>query len=337
MRMTDKILITLRDLSNEQKSILSGKFIEQSKWLESELQSLKNLILQDPRENFQLTQTIKTAVEETDEIPAPSSSMPERNQAQKRKSPEVALSLIRDSPEQKRSTPNIEWENVATHFGVPSDLNKLKKEELLVMLEGYGIYSQSMKDYKKDIMNALKNHLELEYCSSIRNGNGIGNENVNGADMFTESHEIVRLEPEPQRSQEQIEEKSKIPSQPKEEDLAIPVTSSQEQNVQVSAEEEVKLEPTMESIPDVDNHTLSPMETQPSEIEVAENSNAIIVETLKPYVDQMLAKKPPVVPVKNSGFVDKPIIVSVLQCLINNTLFLCKQLIELHIYPYLFM
>jgi len=49
MRITDKILISLRDYSKEQKSILSGKFVEQSKWLESELQSLKNLILQDPR------------------------------------------------------------------------------------------------------------------------------------------------------------------------------------------------------------------------------------------------------------------------------------------------
>ena len=318
MRITDKILTSLRDYSQEQKSILSGKFVEQSKWLESELQSLKNLILQDPRENFQLNQVAKsTAVEDTDEIPAPSSSMPERNQAQKRKSPEVALTLVRDSPEQKRSTPNVEWENVATHFGIPSDLNKLKKEELLVMLEGYGIHSLSMKDYKKDLMDTLKSHLELEYCSSIRSGHD--------TQMFSEplqSSEMVQSEPI--RPQDASVEKAPAafllpPSSPIKANQPVPVVAAQEQSNQaVEVAQEIIPEPSHSNthvIQEEGSNThgedaLSvPMEELHEVVVPNPTVTSVIDTSTKPSSDQALVKKPSNLPIK-SNFVDKPTVVS---------------------------
>jgi len=331
MRITDKILISLRDYSKEQKSILSGKFVEQSKWLESELQSLKNLILQDPRENFLLNQVTKsTTVEDTDEIPAPSSSMPERNQAQKRKSPEVALTLARDSPEQKRSTPNVEWDNVATHFGIPSDLNKLKKEELLVMLEGYGIHSLSMKDYKKDLVDTLKSHLELEYCSSIRSRNDV--------QMLSEpssSSEMIQSD-EPIQSQEILVENVvpvvvEFPSSSQLKELIQPddippipvINSSEEQSNQtVEVSQDILPEPSTLEVQEeggssshdedgfIPQEELTQQQQQIQEV-VAPNPAIALVNTSVSSSDQVLVKKPSNLPVKISSFVDKPTVVRI--------------------------
>jgi len=272
--------------------------------------------------------TKSTTVEDTDEIPAPSSSMPERNQAQKRKSPEVALTLARDSPEQKRSTPNVEWDNVATHFGIPSDLNKLKKEELLVMLEGYGIHSLSMKDYKKDLVDTLKSHLELEYCSSIRSRNDV--------QMLSEpssSSEMIQSD-EPIQSQETLVE-NVVPvvvefpsSQLKEliqpDDIPpIPVINSFEEqsNQTVEVSQDILPEPSTLEVQEeggsshdedgfIPQEELTQQQQQIQEV-VAPNPAIALVNTSVSSSDQVLVKKPSNLPVKISSFVDKPTVVRI--------------------------
>ena len=83
------------------------------------------------------------------------------NKRVKRKSPEQALDPVKLSPEQKRNS--TDFDKAAAEAGLPSDLSKLKKEQLLKELEKRGHMEYSMKSLKKDIQDTLKALLVNEH------------------------------------------------------------------------------------------------------------------------------------------------------------------------------
>jgi hypothetical protein len=80
------------------------------------------------------------------------------NMSRKRKSPETALNPVKLSPESKRSS--REFEQYLVNYGFPSDANKLKKEQLIELLEKRGITTFSMKNLKAQMIDALKTSFE---------------------------------------------------------------------------------------------------------------------------------------------------------------------------------
>lgn len=172
---------------------LNTRFDEHSSWLAKELEQVRQLVNQNPRDNLKskgvITTTASSSSSSTvvrseppsapanDELALPpvpvviskesstESSISESSAAnikrQKRKSPETAL--VKDigaSPELKRTS--IDFEHLAISAGLPTDLNRLKKEQLLAELEARGETSLSMKSLKKELIDALKTALENE-------------------------------------------------------------------------------------------------------------------------------------------------------------------------------
>ena len=177
MGFLEEIVNSLNQNAEAQHKLLLEKCNEHSEWLQKELQTIKNLIHQNPRDNFQFNLQDDNAkehnIEFIDEIPAPS-IIPEKTNGQKRKSPEVrTVGMAKDSPDMKRSIVGLDWEDVATNAGLPFDLNKLKKEQLLIELENCGINNFTMKDLKKDMIDSLKEHLLL----TSRKSNVMNNDN----------------------------------------------------------------------------------------------------------------------------------------------------------------
>ena len=175
MGFLEAILILLNQNAEVQQNSLLEKCNEHSDWLQNELQSIKSLIHQNPRDNFHSIINDENIIKDKniefiDEIPVPNekSSM----NGQKRKSSvSLRAGMVKDSPNQKRTSIGLNWEEVAISVGLPIDLNKLKKEQLLFELENYGISNFSMKDLKKDMIDSLKEHLISKTRISSSNTN----------------------------------------------------------------------------------------------------------------------------------------------------------------------
>lgn len=170
MGFLEEIINSLNANAQTQQDQLLMKYTEHSDWLQSELATIKNLIHQNPRDHFHSIAhdgfvKEKKTIEDIDEIPAPT-TIPERSNGQKRKSPEIRLGMTKESPEQKRCSVSADWEDVASNVGLPFDLNKLKKEQLLIELENCGVDSFTMKDLKKDMIDALKENLMVQFRNS---------------------------------------------------------------------------------------------------------------------------------------------------------------------------
>ena len=72
----------------------------------------------------------------------------------KRKSPEEAINPEKCSPEYKRNS--SDFEKIVLAAGLPTDLNRLKKDSLLKELANRGHTELTMKSLKKDMVEALK-------------------------------------------------------------------------------------------------------------------------------------------------------------------------------------
>ena len=130
--------------SKNSQDILSKKFCLHQQWLQNELLVMKELILQNPRENISThTHPNPLFIEAIDDIPEPTSGI-ERVHSQKRKSPDIPLT--KESPNQKRNSVNSNSLPGKVH--VPSDLNKLTKEVILIELGNFGITHLTMKEKK---------------------------------------------------------------------------------------------------------------------------------------------------------------------------------------------
>ena len=158
---------------------MTHSYQEKSLWLKNELECIRKLIEQNPRDP--LTANAEEAVEKTTEsVPAaPSSSSvtfkDDDNTTRKRKSPETAYSHVdmiqqhqqdKVSPHQKRTT-SFDLEDVLTKLNLPINLDRLTKGQLLSEVEKRGgCGSLSMKSLKKELIDGLKERLLDEYKRS---------------------------------------------------------------------------------------------------------------------------------------------------------------------------
>jgi len=159
---------------------MTHSYQEKSLWLKNELECIRKLIEQNPRDP--LTTNAEEAVEKTTEsVPAaPSSSSvtlkDDDSTTRKRKSPETAYSHVdmiqhqhqqdKVSPHQKRTT-SFDLEDVLTKLNLPINLDRLTKGQLLSEVEKRGgCGSLSMKSLKKELIDGLKERLLDEYKRS---------------------------------------------------------------------------------------------------------------------------------------------------------------------------
>ena len=137
MGTVEKIVDTLNKMCLDKKSQATHRYEEHSDWLAHEFKTLRNLI----------------------QVQNPQTSVPCEyyESKQKRKSPETCSDGFRNSPLAKRNS--SDFADIASAEGLPADLTRLKKEELLAELESRGNCTMTMKALKKDLVDALKDLL----------------------------------------------------------------------------------------------------------------------------------------------------------------------------------
>lgn len=163
MGTVHKILQSLNRISDDKKGQLTARYVEHSSWMRSELDLIRSLIKKNPRDDHPANDENAPPVD----VPAVNSSSnrlsaekheDESANRHKRKSPEMGILGSRNSPDLKRNSTQ-DYEELATSAGLPTDLNRLKKEHLLEELESRGNNTFSMKSLKKDLVDALKDAL----------------------------------------------------------------------------------------------------------------------------------------------------------------------------------
>jgi hypothetical protein len=137
MGTVEKIVDTLNKMCMDKKSQATHRYEEHSAWLSSEFKNIRNLI------NIQ-----KPVISESGDL---------SECRQKRKSPETCSNGSRNSPQAKRNSSN--FADIAIAEGLPPDLMRMKKEDLLEALESRGNCTMTMKALKKDMVDALKDLL----------------------------------------------------------------------------------------------------------------------------------------------------------------------------------
>jgi hypothetical protein len=170
MGTVQKIIEALNRISDDKKGQLTTRYGEHSSWMTSELNLIRSLIRKSPRDDHNANDENVPPVE-VNVVKSSSTristekSHDENAQRLKRKSPEMGM--LGSSPDLKR-TSTQDYEVLATSAGLPTDLNRLKKEHLLEELESRGNTEFSMKSLKKDLVDALKE--SLLRCSKEANG-----------------------------------------------------------------------------------------------------------------------------------------------------------------------
>jgi hypothetical protein len=166
MGTVEKILDTLKKMNNDRKDQATNLYEEHSIWLRTEFMKVKELILYpssiDQKEKVLIKNEPEPAVVtlETTAVAVVASTNETRA---KRKSPEMSENSSRCSPLAKRSSTDI-----IIAAGLPGDLNKLKKEELLHELESRGNCTMTMRAKKQDLVDALKALLyDLHYRQTV--------------------------------------------------------------------------------------------------------------------------------------------------------------------------
>ena len=192
MSTIENILTSLHKTSADKKAQLNSSYQEKSVWLRNEFDVIRKLIKQNPRENLSKTEEVhrvsSSDVNDTKMVPfhqltsvgakasAPSSSQrcsEDSTGSRKRKSLDRAANAsVNLSPEQKRGSfgsttgsgsytaDSPDMAELLAKAGLPSDLNRLKKEQLLAELEQLGAAQElSMKSLKKELIDALRDAL----------------------------------------------------------------------------------------------------------------------------------------------------------------------------------
>jgi hypothetical protein len=154
MSTIDSILVVLRKTLEEKKQPLNEQYEVTSHWLARELDLVRKLVHYDPRDPTQ-----SRSLEEMKSVPVPIVTNNSNYNNKKRKSPETS-SEIKFSPDQKR--PSVDVKDLLVAAGLPSDLNKLKKEQLLDELAKRGVTNFTMKNLKSELIDALENATTAE-------------------------------------------------------------------------------------------------------------------------------------------------------------------------------
>jgi hypothetical protein len=173
-----KVTDNLQKQAEDRKAQLTGKYQTISTWLQNELETMRQLIMQSEQTQQQGPADAEdaaapapvTAAQEPVEAPKESERASNDQGRTKRKGPEAELHSSFASPEFKRtsnesaaaaaSVKDIQidtatMEKLFAAAGLPADLNKLKKEQLLVELQARQVTTFSMKSLKKDMTDAL--------------------------------------------------------------------------------------------------------------------------------------------------------------------------------------
>jgi len=161
MSTIEKILESLQKTSRDKKEQLNVSYQEKSVWLKNELDLIKKLIKQNPRDKLG-----SLSADTNDNLPCLSSNdkAEDKESSRKRKSPETA-NANKLSPEQKRAS--VDVEDLIEKAGLPSDLNRMTKEKLLSELEKRGNELFTMKSLKKDLVDALRGTLVEQSRKSV--------------------------------------------------------------------------------------------------------------------------------------------------------------------------
>jgi hypothetical protein len=164
MGTVEKILDTLNKKNEDSKNQASVYYSEHSLWLKNSFLELKEKI--HPSSSSAALRQAVAAPVETDEdqeqrmqppVPLPTYVKDENTNnenRQKRKSPEANLKSTFCSPLPKRTS--TDFNEITAAAGLPSDLGKLKKEELLHELESRGNTTMTMRAKKQDLIDVLK-------------------------------------------------------------------------------------------------------------------------------------------------------------------------------------
>ena len=179
MGTVQKIVESLIRVSDDKKGQLSSRYSEHSAWMKSEFDVIRQLIKKNPRDNHKTNDEnippVHAQVSNSSSNRSSSESNEEENAIRlKRKSPEMGVVGSRNSPDLKRNSTQ-DYEELATSAGLPTDLNRLKKEQLLEELESRGNVEFSMKSLKKDLVDALKDAL-LKCSKEAKNTEDCGDD-----------------------------------------------------------------------------------------------------------------------------------------------------------------
>lgn len=157
MGTVETIVSSMLKMSEDKKAMAKLRYEDHSAWLSREFSLIRELIQQDPPEaGVPLKAPLSTAAPaKRMEVASSSSADTNNKKAEKRKSPEFSVGGVRSSPAMKRSVAT--YAERAEAAGLPSDLNKMKKDQLLSEIETRGGFNGvSMKSLKKDMVAALK-------------------------------------------------------------------------------------------------------------------------------------------------------------------------------------
>ena len=180
MGTVENIVTNLVKMGQDKRSQASQRYNDLSAWLTHEVSLIRALIETSPRnssygtasegnsigkENGKGKSTSHNATSKN--FTASSSSDKndskdadkEKSQRLKRKSPETRQTgtALSESPDLKRNS--LDYEELAVEAGLPADLNRLRKEQLLNELERRGCADFSMKSLKKELIDGLRNIL----------------------------------------------------------------------------------------------------------------------------------------------------------------------------------
>lgn len=202
--MLSKIILSLQTHRDKTFGELNGTYSKNSKWLNDELDIVRNLICANSGKSKGTSKSSATAKgsKTTSSRSAPgaksavSTKATEVDRRIKRKSPEQSMSGTKISPAQKRNS--AEYEKASIQAGLPSDLNRLKKDQLLKELSKRGHDTLSMKSLKKNMVDALKKAL-LDESDKIRQGESA----TEGEEILEESEEEQEQEVQEQKEEEE--------------------------------------------------------------------------------------------------------------------------------------
>jgi hypothetical protein len=162
MGTVEKIVEVLGKMGCDKKAQATARYQEHSTWLSTEFSSIRNLIQPLPHS---LTHTLPEPTTTTSEVSNAASR-------QKRKSPETCSQGYRNSPLHKRNSGGeMDITALLLAQNLPSDLNKLKKDQLLEQINAKtnGNHELTMKNLKKEMIETLKSCVMNDYRKNIPN------------------------------------------------------------------------------------------------------------------------------------------------------------------------
>lgn len=157
----ERILLALKNNSNDKKDTLSGSYHEKSIWLKAEMDIIRNLIKSNPRDVLSNQQEPElSSLEPVQSSSSSSAAAQEQSGDRKRKSPST-VNEVKASPLPKRSSVNME--DLILQAGLPADLSVFTKEKLMAELKKRGNEDMSKSNLKCALVDALKATLLREH------------------------------------------------------------------------------------------------------------------------------------------------------------------------------